>query len=66
VRISRVRKQHGQEACLHARLTVMIYDEQHELGMRNISSLLIRKAESEERRKNGGQKVSGSDHGDGG
>lgn len=41
-RISRVRKRQRQNACLHAGLSVTIYDEQRERGMRSISSLLIR------------------------
>ena len=40
-RISRVRKRQRQDECLHARLSMAIYDEQREREMRSISSLLI-------------------------
>ncbi len=41
-RISRVRRWHRQTTCLHVRLTGAAYDEQRELEMRSILSLLIR------------------------
>ena len=42
-RISRVRRWHSQDACLHAGLAELASDEQRELGMRSITSLLMKK-----------------------
>ena len=40
--ISRVRKRQRRDVCMHARQSLLLYDEQREREMRSISSLLTR------------------------